>query len=85
VVSRFLSGPASLNNLALLYDTQGQYAQAEPLYLRALAILEKALGPDHPSVAKSLANYADLLQKTGPTAEADELEERARAIRAKER
>ena len=25
----------SLNNLARLYDTQGQYAQAEPLYKRA--------------------------------------------------
>ncbi len=85
MVSRFLSGPASLNNLALLYDTQGQYAQAEPLYLRALAILEKALGPEHPNVASGLENYADLLQKTGRTAEADELEERARAIRAKER
>ena len=30
----------SLNNLAELYDTQGQYAQAEPLYKRALAICE---------------------------------------------
>ena len=34
----------SLNNLAGLYCTQGQYAQAEPLYKRSLAILEKALG-----------------------------------------
>ena len=29
---------ASLNNLALLYDTQGQYAAAEPLYKLALSI-----------------------------------------------
>ena len=29
---------ASLNNLALLYRAQGQYAQAEPLYKRSLAI-----------------------------------------------
>ena len=34
----------SLNNLALLYDNQGLYSQAEPLYKRALAIREKALG-----------------------------------------
>ena len=33
----------SLNNLALLYHTQGQYASAEPLYKRALTINEKAL------------------------------------------
>ena len=75
----------SLNNLALLYNTQGQYGQAEPLYLRALAILEKALGPEHPNVASGLENYADLLRKTDRNAEADELEERARAIRAIER
>jgi tetratricopeptide (TPR) repeat protein len=39
---------ATLNNLAMLYSRQGQYAKAEPLYQRALAIWEKALGPDHP-------------------------------------
>ena len=43
----------SLNNLALLYRDQGRYADAEPLYKRALAINEKALGPDHPNVATS--------------------------------
>jgi hypothetical protein len=32
-----------LNNLPALYDNQGQYAKAEPLYRRALAILEKAI------------------------------------------
>ena len=32
----------SLNNMALLYANQGQYAQAEPLYKRSLAIREKA-------------------------------------------
>jgi tetratricopeptide (TPR) repeat protein len=43
-----------LNNLAALYDAQGRYGEAEPLYKRALAITEKALGPDHPTRAKSL-------------------------------
>jgi tetratricopeptide (TPR) repeat protein len=33
----------SLNNLASLYYTQGQYSQAKPLYKRALAIFEKTL------------------------------------------
>ena len=28
----------SLNNLAALYQAQGKYAEAEPLYQRALAI-----------------------------------------------
>jgi Tfp pilus assembly protein PilF len=31
----------SLNNLALVDQTQGQYAQAERLYKRSLAILRK--------------------------------------------
>ena len=48
----------SLNNLAVLYDDQGRYADAEPLYKRSLAIREKALGPDHPDVAQSLNNLA---------------------------
>ncbi len=30
----------SLNNLAFLYEDQGRYAEAEPLYKRALAIDE---------------------------------------------
>ena len=41
----------SLNNLAELYRAQGRYAETEPLHKRALAIGEKALGPDHPDVA----------------------------------
>ncbi len=36
---------------ALLYRAQGHYAEAEPLYRRALAIWEKALGPEDPDVA----------------------------------
>jgi tetratricopeptide (TPR) repeat protein len=34
-----------LNDLASLYQNQGRYTEAEPLYKRALAISEKALGP----------------------------------------
>jgi tetratricopeptide (TPR) repeat protein len=54
---------ASLNNLAALYYAQGQYAKAEPLFKRTLAIWEKALGSEHPHVATSLENYAALLWK----------------------
>ena len=36
----------SLNNLAVLYQAQGHYAEAEPLYKRSLAIREKVLGPE---------------------------------------
>ena len=49
---------ASLNRLAFFYHVQGRYAEAEPLYQRSLAILEKALGPDHPRVTLSRSNLA---------------------------
>ncbi len=55
----------SLNNLAGLYQTQGHHAVVEPLYERSLAIVEKALGPEHPDVATSLNNLAVLYHAQG--------------------
>ena len=72
-----------INNLALLYYTQGKHTEAEPLYQRSLAIQEKALGPEHPDVATSLENYAKLLSETNRDDEAAEMEARAQAIREK--
>jgi tetratricopeptide (TPR) repeat protein len=68
---------ASLMALALLYHAQGQYAEAEPLYKQALAIKE--------DVVAALENYADLLRKTNRQTEAEKMEARAKAIRAKQR
>ena len=70
----------SLNELGLVYDAQGRYAEAEPLYQRSMAIWEKALGPDHPDVGQSL-NYLGLLYfGQGRYAEAEPLYQRALAI-----
>jgi tetratricopeptide (TPR) repeat protein len=63
----------SLNNLAFLYYSQGKYAEAEPLYRRALDITEKALGKDHPSTARSLNNLALLYHSQRKYAEAEPL------------
>lgn len=41
---------------------KGKYDEAERLYLKAIAIGEKALGADHPKVAEWLNNRAKLLQ-----------------------
>src|SRR5262249_55667735 len=71
-----------LNNLAALYTKQGKYGEAESQYKRALAIIEKGLGPNHPNVAPALENYAISLRQTGRAAEAAELEDRAKAIKA---
>jgi hypothetical protein len=51
---------------------------------RALTINEKALGPDHPTVARTLKNYAALLRKTNHDSQANELETRAKAILEKQ-
>lgn len=71
----------SLNNLALLYDTQGRHDQAEPLYRRSLAITEKRLGPSHPDLAAILDNLAVSYRNTKRKDEAVKLEQRAAAIR----
>jgi tetratricopeptide (TPR) repeat protein len=65
---------------ALLSQAQGQYAEAEPLYQRALAIYEQALRPDHSFTVATLKNYASLLQKMQRTREAAILEQRASVI-----
>ena len=73
----------SLNNLAGLYQAEGRYAEAEPLYHRSLAILENALGPEHPNVAASLNNLALLYKAQDRYDEAEPLYRRALAIREK--
>ena len=51
------------NQLGVLL-TKARFAEAEPLYRRALAIAEASLGPDHPEVAIRLNNLAALLYAT---------------------
>ncbi|MDW8373922.1 MAG: CHAT domain-containing protein, partial [Planctomycetota bacterium] len=64
----------------LLYRAMGEYARALPLYERSLAILEKALGAEHPDVATSLNNLAELYGVMGENAKAQPLFERSLAI-----
>ena len=73
-------GPRRRINLGLLYKIQGQYAEAAPLYKRALKIKEKALGPDHPSVATSLNNLGLLYRAQGQYAKAEPLFKQALKI-----
>ena len=53
----------SLNNLAALYESQGRYTEAEPLYQKALKMLEQLLGVGHPDTMTVRKNYADCLRK----------------------
>lgn len=64
----------------IFLSARAEYAEAEPLYRRALAIEEKVLGPDHPEVASDLNNLALLLWDTNRASEAEPLYRRALAI-----
>jgi tetratricopeptide (TPR) repeat protein len=72
-----------LNKTAYYLNERAEYPEAERLYLRALAIREKALGPDHPDTANSLNNLALLYDNQGRYDDAEPLYQRALAIREK--
>ena len=54
-----------LNNLASLFKSMGNNADAEPLFRQALAIAERTLGAEHPATGKYLNNLALLLHEKG--------------------
>ncbi len=64
---------ASYNNLAFLYDNQGKYEEAEPLYIKSLKISEEVLGTNHPSTADSYNNLAGLYDNQGKYEESESL------------
>ena len=69
-----------LTNLASMYIPQGRFGEAEPLVKRSIAILEKALGPEHPDVASSLNTLASVYKSQGRYGEAEPLFKRSLAI-----
>jgi tetratricopeptide (TPR) repeat protein len=79
-VFEFPDAAQLLDNAGVYLLERGQYAKAEPLYVRALAIREKALDPEHPDVAQSLNNLAGLYNNQGQYAKAEPLYQRALAI-----
>jgi tetratricopeptide (TPR) repeat protein len=68
---------AALSSRALALRALGRFAEAEPLFRRALAISEQGVGSDHPNVASALNNLAELLRATGRLGEAEPLYRRA--------
>ncbi|WP_426613120.1 CHAT domain-containing tetratricopeptide repeat protein [Bradyrhizobium sp. McL0616] len=79
--NRDLAG--ALNNLAQIYADQGHDDQAEPLYKRAIALMEKGTSLDSVEIAPVLNNLAALDQRQSRFAEAEPLFRRALAIREK--
>ena len=72
---------AALNQKAGELFRSGKFSEAIPVAQRLLAIREKSLGPDHPSVAASLNDLAVLYLKERRYADAEPLFKRALDIR----
>ncbi|MGI2909795.1 tetratricopeptide repeat protein, partial [Tolypothrix sp. VBCCA 56010] len=60
-----------------LYQSQGRYSEAEPLYQKALQLTQRLLGEEHPDVAMSYNNLALLYESQGRYSEAEPLYQKA--------
>jgi len=72
-----------LNVQAMQLAQQGHYKEAEGLFKRELAILEKVKGPDSEDYSTVLNNMAELYTRQARYAEAEALARRSLAIREK--
>ncbi len=79
----FLPAGQLARRCGLYVATRGEYSAAETVLARAVAIREKALGPDHPDVAATLNNLGSVYKEQGRYEEAEPLHVRALAIREK--
>jgi tetratricopeptide (TPR) repeat protein/putative methionine-R-sulfoxide reductase with GAF domain/CheY-like chemotaxis protein len=79
----FTEGARLLNRASFYLSERGRYTEVEPLCGRALAIWEKALGPEDPELAQSLNILAELYRVQGQYAKAEPLYKRALSIREK--
>jgi tetratricopeptide (TPR) repeat protein len=71
----------ALNNLGSVYEGQGKYLEAERSYQRSLLALERALGVNHPYLARTvLVNLSQVYMDTGQYDKAERLLGRALAI-----
>lgn len=74
----------ALDRLALVYEDEQKYQEAEPLRRRSLEIKERAWGERHSSfLADSIGAHANVLRKIGREQEAAEIDKRAETIRSR--
>ncbi len=70
----------ALDHLAAHYHQGGAYAQAAPLYARALGMWRQILGPEHPVVGIQLVNLGAIYLHLGDVDAADPLFRQALGI-----
>jgi tetratricopeptide (TPR) repeat protein len=70
-------------DLGYLYQAHHKSAKAEVLFKKTIAVREKILGADDPTVADALDDYAHFLDKENRHVEALQFTERATSIRGK--
>ncbi len=73
----------SFKNLAAWYGRHSAFKKSEPLYERALYLIEEARGPDHPDVVEFLVALADAQEARAHYLKAAPLRERALVIHEK--
>ena len=71
----------SMNNLASVLSSQGNYEEAERIHRQALALYETVLGKEHPSTLTSMNNLASVLSSQGKYEEAERIHRQALALR----
>ncbi|KAI1439348.1 hypothetical protein F5Y02DRAFT_424116, partial [Annulohypoxylon stygium] len=64
---------SSMNNLALVLDSQGKYEEAEQMHRQILELKERVLGRKHPSTLSSMNNLALVLRRQGKYEEAEQM------------
>jgi len=69
-----------LNNLAVIYQQETKFAEADVLYKQSIAVWEKAFGQGHPRIAQSLSNRASLYRLMYEFHEAEHIYQRALSI-----
>ena len=64
----------SIANLALIYNNQGRWREAEELQAKELNICSRVLGEEHPDTLTSITNLASTYRDQGRWKEAEELD-----------
>lgn len=70
--------------MGALYVADGRLSEAEAFYRLSVAILEKALGPEHPEIAALLSRLAELYRDQHKYIDAEPVLRRLLAVREKE-